>query len=104
MIGVRVLHVGNQLLHPTVLVRVGINLVPRDDVAGLGIKAVEIVAVHFHGDADLMEVGDALRGVRAFLGRGKRGQKQRGQYRDDCNDHEQFDQRERCAAADVYDK
>src|SRR5439155_7128383 len=52
--------------------------------------------IPLQGNADLAEITDALDAPGPLLGLGQRGQEHCGEYRNDRNDHEQFNQRE-CA-------
>lgn len=55
------------------------------------------IHVKLQGYTHLMQVAQADGGAAAFLRAGQGGQQQRGQNRDDGDDHQQFDERERAA-------
>ena len=89
----------SNLLHPTgfsrTIRRCLVNGSPRDGVAGFGKKSVGVIGKHPHAQADLMQIGVALRCPGPLLGRRQCGQQQRRQNGDDGDDDQQFNQSER---------
>ncbi len=56
-----------------------------------------VVEIHFEHQADLFEIGKADGKLASLFGSGERGQEQRGENGDDCDDDQQFDQCEGAA-------
>jgi len=57
-------------------------------------EIARIVAIHVQREDELPDAVLARDAAGAFLGSDERRQEQRGEYRNDCDDDEQFNERE----------
>ena len=69
------------------------------DGAGGELFALALVRKHFEDDAVLLQVVLAARAAGGFAGAGQRRQQNRRQDSDNCDNHQQFDQRKTPASA-----
>ena len=88
---VRVLEVV-EILRPAAAV--GVDADGAVAVASVRHAAFIVRSIRSHGRADLLEVACAGDGERLVAGFRQRGEEHGGQDRDDCDDHQEFNQRE----------
>jgi hypothetical protein len=70
------------------------HAVDGDVVVGPKKALIEFRQIEVHGDAALLELGEALGGAGLGFGSGKRRQEKSSKNGDDCNDNEEFDESE----------